>query len=136
MGVYDTLGSRLGRGGIGVGIGVGMGGLRWGWGVLKWRWGVWGGDWGGGPIGSAARLHLQAVPAHVPVNPNCRSKRGGGTWSSFELFQQRSRYNEPSPNCDCPLSNVQGEFEGEHIVIQCPDENDMISGREICDSWC
>ena len=111
------------------------------------KWGFWGGGGGfgmgdlGGGLGLGAdslrcKAASPAVPAHVPVNPNCCSKRGGGTWSLFELFWQRSRYNKPSPNCDCPLLNVQGEFEGEHIVIQCPDENDVVSGSKICDPWC
>ena len=30
------------------------------------EWGFGGGEWGWGSVVSAARLHLQAVPAHVP----------------------------------------------------------------------
>jgi len=131
MGVCDTLGFRLGRGGIGVGIGVGMGGPH---GDGRFGVGMGGGRGGVGADGLRCKAASPSGTCTCTCQCQLPQQEGRRDGSSFELVKQRSRCNEPSPNCDlatveCALHIVQGNFEGDHIVIQCPDENDNTWGE-------
>jgi len=132
-----------------VGVQVGerrdWSGDRGGNGGSPWGWEVWGGDggfgvgvlgWGLGLGADGLRCKAASPSGTCTCTCQCQlpQQEGRRDGSSFELVKQRSRCNEPSPNCDlatveCALHIVQGNFEGDHIVIQCPDENDNTWGE-------